>query len=239
MTETLAPTTDTSATDTSATDTSAADSSAADSHAETPIADADGIIAYPALDRPAAFTRENLGWVPWLEPIAEEHLTEAHWDALVDRGRAKSEYFRLLARDPEILRARTKTDNDIFYNKNAGLPRAERELSAAAASRSNGCIFCASVHSRFAAHFSKREDDVQRLLDDGVDAPQDERWTAIVQASVALTATPIALTAAHLDALRAAGLDDLAISDVIHGASFFNWANRLMLSLGEPQNPQG
>ena len=34
--------------------------------------------------------------------------------------------------------------------------------------------------------------------------------------------------------LRRAGLDDLAIADVIHAAAFFNWANRLMLSLGEP-----
>jgi hypothetical protein len=33
--------------------------------------------------------------------------------------------------------------------------------------------------------------------------------------------------------LRRAGLDDLAIADVIHAAAFFNWANRLMLSLGE------
>lgn len=34
--------------------------------------------------------------------------------------------------------------------------------------------------------------------------------------------------------LRAVGLDTLAISDLIQGAAFFNWANRLMLSLGEP-----
>jgi alkylhydroperoxidase family enzyme len=34
--------------------------------------------------------------------------------------------------------------------------------------------------------------------------------------------------------LRAAGLDDAEIVDVINGAAFFNWANRLMLSLGEP-----
>ena len=38
-----------------------------------------------------------------------------------------------------------------------------------------------------------------------------------------------------IDALRAAGLDDAAISDVLHGTAFFNWANRLMLSLGEPR----
>jgi alkylhydroperoxidase family enzyme len=30
------------------------------------------------------------------------------------------------------------------------------------------------------------------------------------------------------------GLDDAEIVDVINSAAFFNWANRLMLSLGEP-----
>jgi alkylhydroperoxidase family enzyme len=37
-----------------------------------------------------------------------------------------------------------------------------------------------------------------------------------------------------VERLRHVGLDDLAIADVIHAAAFFNWANRLMLSLGEP-----
>jgi uncharacterized peroxidase-related enzyme len=55
-----------------------------------------------------------------------------------------------------------------------------------------------------------------------------------VAAAVALTATPIAFEAAHVTRLRAGGLDDAEIVDVINGTAFFNWANRLMLSLGEP-----
>jgi uncharacterized peroxidase-related enzyme len=51
---------------------------------------------------------------------------------------------------------------------------------------------------------------------------------------VALAATPIAFGPEHVTRLRSAGLDDAEIVDVIHGAAFFNWANRLMLSLGEP-----
>ena len=164
----------------------------------------------------------------------EEELTERHYDGLVDASRAKNDYFRLLARDPEVLKARTLVDKDIFYNAAEGLPRAERELSATAASRRNGCVFCASVHSRFAAHHSKRVDDVDRLLDEGVDADLGERWNAVVAASVALTDTPNAFGADGIARLRAAGLDDLEIADVIHGAAFFNWANRLMLSLGRP-----
>jgi len=158
--------------------------------------------------------------------------------ALVDAARAKSAYFRLLVRDPEVLEHRTKTDKDIFYNPEAGLPRAERELAAAATSRFNGCIYCASVHARFAATYSKRVDDVDRLLDKGVDTDLDARWNAIVAASVALTSTPITFGPEHVDALRKAGLDEASIVDVINAASFFNWANRLMLSLGEPAAPK-
>ena len=195
---------------------------------------ADTVLVPPDHTVPVAFTRAQLEWLPWLEPVMADALTERQLASLVDLARVKSPYFRLLARDPDALEARTRTDKDIFYNPDAGLPRAERELAAAATSRFNGCIYCASVHSRLAATYSKREDDVQRLLDIGVTSDLGERWNAIVAASVALTATPIAFGPEHVDRLRRAGLDDLAIADVIHAAAFFNWANRLMLSLGEP-----
>lgn len=194
----------------------------------------DKTLTPPAHEEPVVFTRDMLEWLPWLEPLAEAELTPRHIAGLVDAARAKSPYFRLLARDPEVLEARTRTDKDIFYNPDAGLPRAERELAAAATSRLNGCIYCASVHARFAATYSKRIDDVDRLLAEGTDARLDERWSAIVAASVALTSIPIAFDTTHVERLRAAGLDDLAIADVINAAAFFNWANRLMLSLGVP-----
>src|SRR5947199_8966799 len=142
---------------------------------------------------PTAFTRAQLDWLPWLEPLAADEMTERHMASLVDAARVKSPYFRLLARDPDALEARTRTDKDIFYNADAGLPRAERELAAAATSRFNGCLYCASVHSRHAATYSKRETDVQRLLDEGVTADLGDRWNAIVAAPVARTATPLPL----------------------------------------------
>lgn len=184
---------------------------------------------------PTRFTQETLGWVPWVEPLDELDLTERHYEGLVQRPRAKNPYFRLLARDPEVLGARTKTDLDIFYNTADGLGRAERELGAAVASRSNGCVYCASVHSAFATHFSKRGEDVQRLLDEGVATDLgDKAWNAVRDAVVALTATPVRFGTEHVAALRASGLDEVAILDVINSGAFFNWANRLMLSLGEP-----
>ena len=195
------------------------------------------VLTHEGIDVPAAFTQAELGWLPWLEPLPADELTDRHRAALVDPARARSAYFMLLARDPDILLARTRTDKDIFYNPEAGLPRAERELSALAASRVNGCIYCASVHARFASHHSGRREDVDRVLDHGVDVPVGARWEAILAASTALTALPMTFGPEHVERLRAAGLDDLAVADVVHGAAFFNWANRLMLSLGEPEAP--
>jgi len=198
------------------------------------MSEAELIAASARDDRPVLFTQDAIGWTPWLTPLSEDQLTNRHWAGLVEPSRAKSPYFMLLARDPEILEARTKTDKDVFSNPAGGLPRAERELVATTASRLNGCIFCASVHARFASSLSKRTADVQRLLNDGVSIDFGERWNAVVAASVALTQTPIAFDRQHIERLRQSGLDDLAIADVIYSAGFFNWANRLMLSLGEP-----
>lgn len=198
----------------------------------------DLITTYPDLARPDAFTQQGLGWVPWLEPVAEDALTDVQRDALIEPVRAKMPYFRLLARDPAALHARTLTDLDIFFNVSGGIGRAERELAAAATSRSNGCVFCASVHAAAATRESGREADVQRLLDEGVGADLgDDTWNAVTAASVALAETPLAFGSDDIARLRAVGLDDAEIVDVIGGAAFFNWANRLMLSLGEPEVP--
>jgi len=186
---------------------------------------------------PNVFTRDFVDWLPWLQSIAEADLTQRQKESLVDAARAKSPYFTLLAHDPDILQARTLADKDIFYNTADGLPRAERELAATAVSRFNGCIFCASVHARFAAQYSKHESEIDRLLALGVREDLGARWNAIVAASVALSRTPSDFGAKEIKALREAGLDDDEISDVIHAASFFNWANRLMLSLGQAVIP--
>lgn len=196
------------------------------------------VLTYPNNKEPVAFTQQELGWLPWLAPLEEDELSERHYEGLVDRGRAKSDYFRLLARDPEVLGARTRTDKDIFYNTAGGMLRAEREIAAAAVSRVNGCIFCASVHSRFAAHHSKQPETVQVLLDHGTQVQGlPKRWQAVAHAAEALTATPTAFGEAQIAELRQAGLVDDEVVDAIFASAFFNWANRLMLSLGEPTPP--
>ena len=138
------------------------------------------VITHPENQEPAIHLGD-VDWLPWLAPPEENALTERQRASLVDAARSKSAYFRLLARDPDILEARTRTDKDIFYNTSFGLPRAERELSAAATSRHNGCIYCASVHARHSVTYSKRPEDYGACSISGLgpilaSAECDRRW---------------------------------------------------------------
>jgi alkylhydroperoxidase domain protein/CMD domain protein len=185
---------------------------------------------------PRRFTQEMLDWAPWIAPLGPYEADEKQRAALGTR--AGSPYFRLLARDAPVLVERTATDVGIFRSE-GGLPRAERELAAAVASRVNGCVYCASVHARLASHFSGRAGDVQRLLDEGVTGAQDDRWRLLVDAAAALSQTPSLAGPADIGRLRGAGLSDLEILDLVQATAFFAWANRLMLTLGEPVGAAG
>ncbi len=196
----------------------------------------DKVLSYPDLVGLQTFVRHSLGWKPWLAPLTKDQLTEQHLEALVSKDRADSEYFRLLVRDPSALQARTLTDFDIFYNVEGGLGRAERELAATVASKINGCIFCASVHSVRGANESDRGEDFDAVLADVNADLGSVEWNAIRDASVALT--QMTFSPAHVHALRSVGFDDASIIDVINASAFFNWANRLMLTLGEAELPK-
>lgn len=193
----------------------------------------------PEVVAPEKFVNHSLGWKPWVAPLEESDFTDEQRDALIKPERIGMEYFRLLARDPQALKARTLTDLDIFYNTEGGLGRAERELAATVASRLNGCEYCASVHQARSKEEGGDAEAIDRLLNEGVEADLgSNEWDAIRHAAVALTRTPFEFGTEHVEALREVGLDDLAIIDVINSSAFFNWANRLMLTLGAPDVPK-
>ena len=64
------------------------------------------------------------------------------------------------------------------------------------------------------------------------------RERAIVDYSVKLSQTPPAAGQAEIAALRAAGCSDAEILDLANAVALFAWANRLMLTLGEPVFPE-
>ena len=182
------------------------------------------------------FTTDELAWHAWITPVDPETGTAEPRAVIEASVWPNSPYFRLLAWHPAALHARTVLDKAVFLGR-PGLRRGERELAATVVSRVNGCVLCTSVHSRLTITFTKKEDEVHRLLDEGIDTELDPRWRAIADASAALTAIPVAFGPQHVAALKRVGLTAAEILDVVQSGAFFAWANRLMLSLGEPLPP--
>jgi len=186
------------------------------------------------------FTIDLLGWTPWMPQATATELPDGLREAVAaavaeQKGNA---YIDVLCNDFETWKIRHVVHRHVYTSTDPG-PTAWRELGATAASRINGCVFCASVHARmWAAAIGDRSLPI-RFLEQGIDADLPPTERAIVDAAARLTTDPESLTAAHLEPLRAAGFDDVAILDILNYAAFFNNANRLMLSLGEPVPGRG
>ncbi len=181
------------------------------------------------------FTRNVPEWQPRVTPVDLAEATEDQLDALsVTPSNTKvSDYVLTLAHDVESLKVRSPLFNGIMYDR-GGLSRAERELGALAASMVNHCIYCAAVHAMRHAQLEKSTEVTDRLFQDGARAELGPRDRAIFDFARALSECPSEAGPEHMDALRAAGLDEAEILDLILSASLFGWANRLMHVLGDP-----
>ncbi len=184
------------------------------------------------------FTLDLLGWAPWLERATDTDLTPEQREQVVAfiGDAPNTDYIDVLSNDLAAVKARALVHRHV-YTDNEPQHGANREMGATTTSRINGCVFCASVHARMYANYSKQREVIQRFLDEGIDAELPDVERAIVDVSAKLTRDPESLTRADLQPLRDLGLSDLEILDTLNYAAFFANANRLMLTLGEPTAP--
>lgn len=183
---------------------------------------------------PTGFTMNVLKWQPHITPVDESHLTPTQRDALEASGKmaAKSEYFRVLAHDPESLVHRSVLYDHVMYSE-GGLGRVERELAALIVSLDNGCKYCVSVHARRLGQLSKNKDAVQEMLDGQPGLLADPRLNAIAKVTAKLTNIPNTMTIADVRQLRLEyGFTTVEYFDLINVIGMFAWANRLMQTLG-------
>jgi uncharacterized peroxidase-related enzyme len=181
------------------------------------------------------FTTEIPRWSPYVTPVSLEEATPEQLDAMkvTPSNKKVSAYVLTLAHDPESLKVRSPLFNAIMYGRD-GLASAERELGAVGASIVNRCVYCAAVHSARYNQLTKTTDIIAEIFAEGVDAKLDGREKAIFDFAVKLSRAPSEATEADIAALRAAGLSELELVDLILSVAIFGWANRLMHTLGEP-----
>jgi len=178
--------------------------------------------------------------ISWFPVPSEESLPE-NLQGLFRKAREKVGFvpnvFRVFSFRPERLSAWFSHYRQL-HEPTANLSAAEREMIAVAVSMANGCLYCLVAHG--AALREALGDPVlaDRITLDYRRAGLDARLMAILDYSVKITKTPHECLEADLDRLRALGLTDHEVWDIIEIASMYNFTNRMAQATGMIPNAE-
>jgi uncharacterized peroxidase-related enzyme len=99
-------------------------------------------------------------------------------------------------------------------------------------SRDNGCPYCTAAFCTILNHgLGTAEEYVSSLLEQGIDAVDSPRLTAILHYALKVNRDPAGVEDCEVDALREHGLTDKGIVQLTHVVSDFASYNRLNLAL--------
>lgn len=172
-----------------------------------------------------------MAWIRVVPPgEATGRLKEEYQRAESERG-ALAHVHTITSLHPGMLGIHLDLYNEVHFGESP-LSRRERELIATVVSRANECAYCVAHHAdAFGRHAT--EPGLQALVStDYTRAPLSPRERAIADHAVLLTRAPGKVTAADIEKLQNAGLDERGILDVTLVTAYFNFANRLASGLG-------
>lgn len=113
------------------------------------------------------------------------------------------------------------------------LSRAQREMIAVVVSITNNCSYCTSHHSSALNHYWKDEEKIKQFRTDYREIELPEKEKALCKFAEEVTLRPQNLEEVDpTSTLKEKGISDSAILDATLVVSYFNFVNRMVLSLG-------
>ncbi|WP_112321089.1 peroxidase-related enzyme [Oceanibium sediminis] len=144
---------------------------------------------------------------------------------------------RAYAHDVEKLNAFIAMYNVLMLGP-SGLSKLEREMIAVAVSAENDCWYCQVAHGAAVRSLSGKPELGEALVMNAHVAPLAPRERAMIDFARKMCHESSAISEADRDALRAHGLSDADIWDVINVAGFFSMSNRVASASGLQPNPE-
>jgi len=139
-------------------------------------------------------------------------------------------HFRVELNFPELLKAKLGTTRVLWQLGELSLP--EVQHVGILVSRANGCPYCTAAFCTILNYgLGSAEDYVASLAADGLEAVTGARLRTLLVFALKVNDDARAITDADVDGLRAAGLSDKGIVQLIHLVSDFASYNRLNLAL--------
>ena len=162
---------------------------------------------------------------------ATGRLEEIYTDLIGKRGKL-AEVHKIQSLRPESIVKHMDLYLEIMFSKSE-LSRAEREMMAVVVSANNDCRYCQIHHAEALNNYWKDEEKVNQLRNNFKDVLLTEKEVALCEYATYLTLTPGGeKEGKSVEKLKQLGFDDSAILDATLVISYFNFVNRIVLSLG-------
>ena len=161
---------------------------------------------------------------------ASGELKAIYDDLIKSRGKL-ADVHTIQSLNPETIVSHMKLYMDIMFGQSP-LKRDQREMIGVVVSAANNCSYCVLHHLEALLHYWKDEKRVDDMLQQSDTANLSEIDQALCSYTKAVTINPSSKTKERIRDLRKVGLDDRSILDATLVVSYFNFVNRIVLSLG-------
>jgi uncharacterized peroxidase-related enzyme len=162
---------------------------------------------------------------------AQGELKKIYDDLIASRGKI-AEVHKIQSLNPKTIVNHMDLYMSIMFGKSP-LKRVQREMMAVVVSKANDCEYCQTHHTEAVNHYWKDEVKSDQLKKDYKEVDLSNQDLALCDYAWDLTKNPGKHTEnTNLDKLRGLNFDDRAILDATLVISYFNFVNRIVLSLG-------
>lgn len=172
---------------------------------------------------------------------SEQRLREIYDELIKKRGQLANVH-KIQSLLPESIQTHMALYMEIMFSHNE-LSRAERELIGTVVSKVNGCQYCTKHHADALNHYWKNDDRIEKLKQFKFEEILSSKEIAMVEYSKHLTLSPADHEKKdYTENLKEFGFSDTAILEIVLVTSYFNFVNRIVLSLGieiEQDNEKG
>lgn len=153
------------------------------------------------------------------------------YDDLIQKRGQLAEVHKIQSLRPESIVKHIDLYMEIMFSKSE-LSRAEREMIAVVTSVSNGCKYCATHHSQALNNYWKDEARLIELQNNYYGANLTEKEILLCQFAENLTLNPSNFIKSQaIEDLKEKGFSDESILDATLVIAYFNFVNRIVMSL--------
>ena len=169
----------------------------------------------------------------FIQVIEHEHSSgelRGIYDHLVATRGKLADVHKIQGLNPPTVLSHMNLYKDIMFGQSP-LKRYQREMIGVVVSSVNQCEYCVKHHYEALNHYWKDDIRMASLLQQKYNQ-LTETDRVLCEFALEITRNPELSTQQRIDNLRGCGLDDRAILDATLVASYFNFVNRIVLTLG-------